>query len=49
VTLSRLAMNIQESSVHGIQFCCEHGVKTMEVIGKHLELINEGTTGQTMK
>jgi hypothetical protein len=49
VTLSRLAVNIQEISLHGIKFCCEHAVKIVEVIGKYLALINEGTTSQTMK
>jgi hypothetical protein len=49
VMVSGLIMNIQECLVHAMKFCCEDAIKTVEVIGKHLAFIEDGTTGQTIK
>jgi hypothetical protein len=49
VMLSGLMTNIQECSVHGMEFCCEDAIKTVEAIGKFLALVEGGTTGQAMK
>jgi hypothetical protein len=43
-TLLRLTTNIQKSSIYGTDFCCKHNVKTVESIGKHPAIADDGTT-----
>lgn len=49
VMVSELIMNIHGCLVHAMKFCFEDTIKTVEVIGKHLAFIQDGTTGQTIK
>jgi hypothetical protein len=44
--LSSLTMNMQEGPMHGMKFCCEGAIKTVEVIAKNL-IFTESITGQT--
>jgi hypothetical protein len=40
--------NIKKSSIHGIQFGCEQAVETLELIGKFLAFVGEGTISRTV-
>jgi hypothetical protein len=49
VMVSGSTINIQECLVHAIKRYCEDAIKTVELIGKHLAFVEDGTAGQTIK